>query len=47
MGDWGKPEEFHYQDYSIISGDKEAPGFASVHLKSVGKFTKVIQFKFY
>ena len=29
MGDWGKPEEFHYQDYSIISGDKEATGFAN------------------
>ena len=37
MGDWGKPEEFHYQDYSIISGDKEAPGFAGVPSKVRGE----------
>ena len=41
MGDWGKPEEFHYQDYSIISGDKQLD-LQTCHLKSVGKFTKVI-----
>lgn len=47
MGDWDKPEELHYQDYSIISGDKEAPGFANVSSKVGGQIHENNSVKFY
>lgn len=47
MGDWDKPEEFHYQDYSIISGDKKAPGFANVSSKVGGQIHENNSVKFY
>ena len=46
-GGLGKPEEFYYQDYSIISGDKEAAGFANVPFKVGGEILEGNSVKFY
>ena len=47
MGDWDKPEEFYYQDYSIIYGDKEVPEFANVPSKVGGEIREGNSVKFY